>query len=406
MRAELASPWRETLAGARAETVLRACVHCGMCNAVCPTYQLTGDERDGPRGRIYLIKQALEGGEATGLTRHHLDRCLTCRACETACPSGVEYHRLVEVGREALSPGRGAPSRLARWLIRKLFLSPRRLELGLALVRGIRTVLPASLRSKIPPKVPDLPPPTSGPARGLSRRMTLLRGCVQASVTPQTNQAARKVFAAVGIDLCETSGVGCCGALSAHLGASEDARGLARRNLEAWAAELDAGAEAVVATASGCAAFIRDYPDLLAGDTLAGPLIARVLPLLKDPVEVMEASELHLARAPAQPRVAVHAPCTLRNGPGLGDAPARLLARLGFQPQPVAEAHLCCGSAGAYSLLQPKIAGELRARKLAALKASEPDQICTANVGCQLHLGGASGMPVRHWLEAVAELLD
>jgi glycolate oxidase iron-sulfur subunit len=406
MRAEIGSPWRDTLAGARAEHVLRACVHCGMCNAVCPTYQLTGDERDGPRGRIYLIKQVLEGGEATRLTQHHLDRCLTCRACETACPSGVAYHRLVEVGREALAPRRGLVSRFLRFALRKVMLSPPRLDVLLALGRLARPLLPASLRAKIPPPPPRATPaPLGPPPPGLGRRMTLLRGCVQASATPQTNAAAQKVFAAAGIALGETPGLGCCGALSAHLGATEEARALARRNLAAWTAELDAGAEALVVTASGCAAFIRDYPDLLDGETEAAERLARVLPRLKDPVEVLEATPLPPLRAPADPRVAVHIPCTLRNGPGLGAAPARLLSRLGFSPQPVADAHLCCGSAGAYALLQPKLATALRERKLAALQASAPDQICTANVGCQLHLGAATTTPVRHWLEAVADLL-
>jgi glycolate oxidase iron-sulfur subunit len=234
--------------------------------------------------------------------------------------------------------------------------------------------------------------------------MALLRGCVQPATAPHINAANRRVFASVGISLDETPGVGCCGALSFHLDAPEEGRALARRNIDAWLAEIEAGAEAVVVNASGCAAFVRDYPDILAEDEVYAARARRVVEHLMDPVEVLEATPPAPRRAPVRRRIAVHQSCTLRNGPGLGDAPARLLARLGYDPQPVAESHLCCGSAGAYSLLQPQFAGRLRAEKIAALTAGRPEAIYTANIGCWMHLGETSPVPVRHWLEAVDDL--
>jgi glycolate oxidase iron-sulfur subunit len=403
MRVEIASPLKETAAGAIAESVLRACVHCGMCNATCPTYQLTGDELDGPRGRIYLMKQLLEGEDAGRLSQVHLDRCLSCRACETTCPSGVEYHRLYDIGEEILAATAPRPwrERLTRWAIRVACVEPGRLRLLLALGRAFRVLLPRALGEKIPARSAAGPLPT----RVHARRMTLLEGCVQAAAAPGINAANRRVFDAVGISLGETPGVGCCGALSFHLGARAEGRRLARRNIDAWIAELDAGAEAVIVNASGCAAFVRDYPDILADDPDYAARARRVAERLRDPVEILEASPPALKRLPAEPRIAVHGPCTLRNGPGLGDAPARLLATLGYAPQPVADAHLCCGSAGAYSLLQPKIAGALRAAKIAALTAPAPTAIYTGNIGCLMHLGAAAPLPVRHWIEAVDDLL-
>jgi glycolate oxidase iron-sulfur subunit len=272
----------------------------------------------------------------------------------------------------------------------------------MALARPFRFLLPKSVRSKIPPRIASGPVPAAARAR----RMTLLRGCVQAAAAPHINAANRRVFDAVGIGLTEAPGVACCGALSFHLGSAEEGRAIARRNIDAWIAELDAGAEAIIANASGCAAFIRDYPDILGEDAAYAPRARRVADHLRDPVEVLEATPPTAVRPPSDPRIAVHPPCTLRNGPRLADAPARVLARLGYQPQPIADAHLCCGSAGAYSLLQPKIAGQLRADKIAALTIGAPDGICTANIGCLMHLAPDAPVPVRHWLEAADEVVS
>jgi glycolate oxidase iron-sulfur subunit len=404
MRTRIASPLAETAAGVVAADVLRSCVHCGMCNATCPTYQLTGDELDGPRGRIYLIKQALEGEPVSRLTQTHLDRCLSCRACETTCPSGVEYHRLLDVGREVVAEAIPRPwtERALRAAIRAASLHSERLATLMALGRLFRVILPASLRGKLPARVPI----GSQPSRIHDRRMTLLKGCVQSAAAPHINAANRRVFDAIGVTLTETPGVSCCGALSFHLDAPEEGRAFARRNIDAWTAQLHAGAEAIIVNASGCAAFIRDYPDVLANDPLYAARARWVISHLKDPVEVLRESPPTPARLPREPRIAVHQSCTLRNGPALGDAPGALLSSLGYDPQVVADAHLCCGSAGAYSLLQPDIAKRLRAEKIAALTAGAPQAIYTANIGCWMHLADGSPIPVRHWLEAVDDLLE
>ena len=402
MRTNIHSPLAQTAAGAIAEEVLRACVHCGMCNATCPTYQLTGDELDGPRGRIYLIKQVLEGEPIGRLTQTHLDRCLSCRACETTCPSGVEYHRLFDVGRREVADRVRRPwgERLARAAIRWLVPHPARFAPFMALARAIRFALPAALARRVPARVAPGAAPAMAPAR-----MVLLAGCAQAVAAGHFNAATRRVFDHIGVGLAEAPAAGCCGALSAHLDAPDEARAFARRNIAAWTAELDAGAEAIVVNASGCAAFIRDYPDLFAEDPAMRARATRIAAAVRDPIEVLGTADLGPTRPPTNPRIAVHDPCTLQHGARLGGRIAALLAKLGYQPQPVADGRLCCGSAGAYSLLQPKLARRLRADKLAALTAHQPTAIYTANIGCWLHMAETSPVPVRHWLEAVDDLL-
>jgi glycolate oxidase iron-sulfur subunit len=435
MRSKVIGPLADTVAGARAEAVLRACVHCGMCNAVCPTFQLTGDELDGPRGRIYLMKGALEGETVGPETLLHLDRCLECRACESACPSGVEYHRLLDVGRPFVEAkvGRPVEQRVLRDLIRWVTISPTLFHVAASLGRFFAPVLPETLRRRVavlnplppagrgqwagaqaPPQPIDTrsvssaesqstpPPPT--PPRKVERRMTLLAGCVQSAAAPHFNAATRRVFAKVGIDLAETPAAGCCGAVSFHLDAPDEAKAHARRNIDAWLAEVDAGAAAVVVTASGCAAFIKDYPDLLADDAAYADKARRVATLVRDPVEVLADAPLPALRQPAEPKIAVHDPCTLQHGLKLGGRVEALLRGLGYDPQPVRDAHLCCGSAGPYALLQPAFAKALRAGKLAALTEHDPSAICTANIGCWMHLAEASPKPVRHWIEAVDDV--
>lgn len=388
MRTAIASPLKETIAGARAEAVLRACVHCGMCNAACPTYRLTGDELDGPRGRIYLIKQALEGEAVGALSLEHLDRCLSCRACESACPSGVEYHRLLDVGRPGvarLAP-RGWPGRTARAALRWLTLRPRLLALVFALGR-------------LAGRAPSVPNRSVTPAPDHARRMIALGGCVEAAAAPHFNAALARVFAAAGISLDTVPG--CCGALSFHTDAVEEARDLARARIDA----MD-GAPAITTCASGCAAFIRDWPDLLAGDPDYAEKAVRVAARLIDPVEVLAANLPKVSRPTAPGRIAVHDPCTLINGPRLGGAVERLLRQLGYETVSPADGGACCGSAGAYALLQPTFARRLRTDKIAALNAGAPDAIVTANIGCWLHLASASPVPVRHWIEAVDDLIS
>ncbi len=403
MRTKITGPLADTVHGAIAEEVLRACVHCGMCNATCPTYQLTGDELDGPRGRIYLMKQVLEGEVAGRITQTHLDACLSCRACETTCPSGVEYHRLLDVGREVVAQTVRRPwsERLQRWLIRQVAAYPRRLKPLMALGRLVRFALPSSLAAKLktPPAIPIVT------IAAHERRMALLEGCVQAAAAPHFNAVTARVFDRCGITLAGTPGVGCCGAVSFHLDAPEEARAFARRNIDAWIADLDAGAQAIVVNASGCAAFIRDYPDILAADPAYAAKARRVAEHIRDPIQVLEGLDLAAAKAPDQARIAVHEPCTLQHGLKLPGRVGRLLARLGYDPQPVADAHLCCGSAGAYSLLNPAMANPLRDAKVAALNAHAPAAIYTANIGCWMHLGETSPAPVRHWIEAVDDVL-
>ncbi len=399
MRAEIAGPLAKTAAGAIAEEVLRACVHCGMCNATCPTYQITGGELDGPRGRIYLIKQALEGEPVSALTQTHLDRCLSCRACETTCPSGVEYHRLLDIGRQEVAARVTRPmtQRLLRWSMRHVLAYPARMGLMLTLGRLFRLVLPKRLAGKIPEarvKEPFI-------ANQHNRQMVQLRGCAQAATAPHFNIATARVLDKMGIGLTEAAGVGCCGALSLHLEAPDEARAFARINIDIWCARLDEGDEAVVINASGCAAFVRDYPDLFADEPDYHAKAVRIAAAVRDPIEILRLAVPVAVREPRHRHIAFHEPCTMRNGPALGGQVRDLLTALGYDPQPVADAHLCCGSAGAYSLLQPTFANRLGDDKMAALTATAPDVIYTGNIGCWLHLGERAKVPVRHWIEAV-----
>ncbi|OYU70732.1 MAG: glycolate oxidase iron-sulfur subunit [Alphaproteobacteria bacterium PA2] len=404
MRTAIEGPLADTEAGAVAAKALRACVHCGMCNATCPTYQLAGDELEGPRGRIYLMKQALEGAKPTRLTLDHLDSCLTCRACETTCPSGVEYHRLLDIGREAVAQAVPRPwtEKLLREGLRRLTISPRLFSSLLALGRMLRPILPAALKDKLSPRVEV----GERPARLHSRTMLMLEGCVQSAAAAHFNAATARVFDQLGITLVEAPKARCCGSVSFHLDAAEAARAQARANLDAWAALIDGGAEALIVNSSGCAAFIKDYPDLFRDDAVYLPLARRIASMMRDPIEVLESADMSLARSPVAPRIAVHEPCTLQHGLKLTGRIASLLSRLGYEPQPVADNHLCCGSAGAYSILHPETANTLKANKLKALNASQPAAVYTANIGCWMHLATGDGAPVRHWMEAVEAVLS
>jgi glycolate oxidase iron-sulfur subunit len=405
MQTALADFIRDTTRGQRADRILRACVHCGFCTATCPTYQLLGDELDGPRGRIYQMKEVLEGKPPTPLMQVHLDRCLTCRACETTCPSGVDYHLLLDIGREVMEELQPRPlgERLQRRAMVWLFSDARRFAPVMGLARAARPLLPAKLRRKIMPRPPEI----TVQETTATRRMLLLDGCVQPVLAPQINQALRSILGRLGIALESAANAVCCGALPQHLSEPERAREMARRNIDAWWPLLQQGAEALVVSASGCTAQVRDYPHLLEDDPAYAAKARDIARHAKDPVEILLGENLEtLGARPSGQRIAVHTPCTQQHGLGLDGAVARLLSGLGYRLTEVAESHLCCGSAGTYSLTQPKLSQRLRLRKLEALNIDRPDRIVTANIGCQGHLQDEDGTPVSHWLNLLAEDLS
>lgn len=408
MQTSIIDSIRDTPDGQEADRILRACTHCGFCTATCPTYQLTGDERDGPRGRIYLVKQVLEGHAPTEKTRHHLDRCLTCRACETTCPSGVEYAKLADIGRGMVEQQLRRPprERALRWALRHIVAYRHRFAFFLAVGRALSPLLAgplAPLRDKIPPVHPALENPHEPIVHGASetpRSMLIFDGCVQPSAAPNTNAAATRLLARLGIRLIAPTAAGCCGALSQHLSHREEALDFARANIDAWWPHIDNGAEAIVITASGCGAEIAEYGYLLRHDPAYAERAVRISELTRDLSDVLAREDLSRLGDIGHGRsVSYHPPCTLQNAPHLHDNVAEILAQAGYTLNHVANSHLCCGSAGSYSIMQPEMAGALRENKLRSLTASQPDVIVTANIGCQLHLEAATGVPVRHWIE-------
>ncbi|WP_373024991.1 glycolate oxidase subunit GlcF [Thioalkalivibrio sp.] len=397
-----------------AEQALRNCVHCGFCNATCPTYQEQGDELDGPRGRIYQIKEVLESGEANATTRTHLDRCLTCLNCMTTCPSGVDYNHLVAMGREVVEQDLERPLRerlLRALLVRALPAGwPFRLALGLG--RLARPVLPATLKRRVPPAHAarsTARPPASVAASGFEYgRVLLLGGCVHDAIDARINAALRHLLARLGVEVVEVGAARCCGAVEHHLAFEARTRARVRANLDAWEPVLERGVDAVVSTASGCGVLLRDYGHLLADDPAYADRAARLAAKVRDPVELFDAGTIRTLgiRAPAgHPPVAWHAPCTLQHGQGLPGRVEPLLHAAGFELVPVVEPHLCCGSAGTYSILQPEMAGRLRQRKLDNLEASGPARIVTANIGCQTHLQSGTDTPVEHWITLLGRSL-
>lgn len=392
-----------------ADRVLRTCVHCGFCNATCPTYQLLGDERDGPRGRIYLIKEMLEAPEGsdkvTEETRLHLDRCLTCLNCETTCPSGVEYHKLINIGRAEVERRvpRKASERALRYGLRKALVEPKRFQALLKLGLTFRPLVPGVLRDKMPPAPVDAGKRPEG--RQHARQMLILEGCVQPGLSPNTNTATARVLDRLGIGLTPVAEAGCCGAIDFHLNAQDEGRARARANIDAWWPHIESGAEAIVQTASGCGAFVKEYAEILADDPDYADKAARVSELAKDLVEVLRDEALDDLEVKQGRRLAFHCPCTLQHAQKLGGAVEGVLTRLGFALTPVADAHLCCGSAGTYSITQPELSKQLRDNKLDNLEAGNPEVIVTANIGCQTHLNGANRTEVRHWIEIVDEAL-
>ncbi|HZR34717.1 MAG TPA: glycolate oxidase subunit GlcF [Nevskia sp.] len=404
MQTQLPAALLETADGREADAILRKCVHCGFCTATCPTYQLLGDELDGPRGRIYLMQQALEGAPVTAKTQLHLDRCLTCRSCETTCPSGVRYGRLLDIGRRVVEQQvpRGLWQRVQRKAL--LLVLPNRPLFGalLWLGRRFRPLLPGRLRRAVPPRHPA----GAWPAPRHARRMLLLRGCVQPALAPNIDAAAARVLDRAGVSLLHAPGAAsCCGALAHHLSAEEMALEQARRNIDAWWPQIERGAEAVVVTASGCGTMVKDYGTLLREDPRYAGKAAQVSALFRDLSQAVAAEAAKLPRAAANRRVAVHSPCSLQHGLQIRGTVEEVLRHAGCTVLPVKDAHLCCGSAGTYSILQPQLSRQLRADKLAALEAGEPELIVTANIGCLTHLGAGAARPVRHWIELLDEAL-
>ena len=409
METHLADWIRGTPAGDEAESILRTCVHCGFCNATCPTYQLLGDELDGPRGRIYQIKQMLEGASPGPSTQLHLDRCLTCMNCETTCPSGVRYGRLVDIGRAAVEERvpRSAGNAWARRFLRFVLTRRSIFDPAVRLGRLFRSLLPARLRSKLPP-VRDAGPL---PRRTHARKVLLLNGCVQPALIPAIDAATARVLDALGVEAVIEPASGCCGAIDFHLTAHEAAKTRARRNVDAWWPHVERGAEAIVINASGCGAMVKDYAHLLREDWAYAAKAERISSMTRDLGEFLapfadELKGLAGSRRGAQgstTRIAFHPPCTLQHTQKLKGITEGLLTALGAELVPTADSHLCCGAAGTYALLQPDLSAQLRANKLENLQRGKPDLILSANIGCLSHLETGAGVPVLHWIEWVDE---
>ena len=402
MQTNLVERYANTDHGREAEAILRKCVHCGFCTATCPTYQLLGDELDGPRGRIYQIKEILEGSTPTASTQGHLDRCLTCRSCETTCPSGVDYGRLADIGRKIVEDEVGRS--LTETLIRKalIFVIPNRPLFGFLMRLGqlFRPLMPSAIRRKIPHRTPS----SSWPQSTHTRKMLVLEACAQPSATPNVNAAAARVLDRLGIQLIAAKEAGCCGAVAHHLSDHHRSYDAVKRNIDAWWPLIEEGAEAIVITASGCGVMVKEYGHLLAEDSQYAEKAQRVAELAKDISEVLTVEDLSGLRVREASTLAFHSPCTLQHGQKLNGLTEGVLRELGFDLKPVADSHLCCGSAGTYSILQPDLSKRLLKNKVEALEATGAPTIATANIGCQLHLSTGANTPVKHWVELVDEV--
>ena len=397
MQTQLAEFIKHTPQGIEADSILRSCVHCGFCTATCPTYNLLGDELDGPRGRIYQIKLVLEGQAANRTTQLHLDRCLTCRNCETTCPSGVQYGRLLDIGREVVSTqvSRSVRQQTMRWMLRKLLTTKGLFEPCLRVGRMVRPLLPAVLKNKIPliQEVPSLP------TESFQRKIILAEGCVQPAYKPATNITVKRVLHRLGIEAITVSAERCCGAVSHHLDAHEEAKQMMRANIDAWWPYIEAGAEAIVSSASGCGVLIKDYGHILRDDINYAEKACKVSDITRDLVEIIDQEDLSKLEIDAPRRVAFQAPCTLQHGQKLAGRVENILRDLGFNLTSVPDPHFCCGSAGTYSILQKDLSTRLQQRKIESLESGAPQAIVTANIGCQLHLESVAKVPVMHWIE-------
>lgn len=376
------------------DSILRSCVHCGFCNATCPTYQLLGDENEGPRGRIYLIKQFFEGQPITEKTVNHLDHCLHCASCETTCPSGVNYTRLLDISREIIDEHYHRPikEQKKRKLLAKTLSSPLKFSLLLSTGRMSKTFLPQILTEKIPEKRSTLDWPTTTH----DRKMLILDGCAQPSISPDINSSTAHVLDKMGVSLLRIKKANCCGAVKLHLSDEESARQQMRKNIDLWWGAITDGIEAIISTASGCGVTLKDYGYHLKDDPDYANKAILVSKLSKDIAEIISKEDIPITSNPLT--LAWHPPCTLQHAQGISGIVEAILIRAGHQLVPVINQHLCCGSAGTYSILQPEIANQLRSNKLDALTAESPDMIVTANIGCQTHLEQKSDIPINHWI--------
>ena len=402
MQTDISAKILATDAGAEANRILRSCVHCGFCTATCPTYQELGDELDGPRGRIYLIKDMLEGGDVTAATQQHLDRCLSCRACESTCPSGVEYAHLAEIGKTMIEEKVTRPigQRVLRNVLLMILPHRSRFAFLLAIGQFFRPILPQSLQQKIPAKKTVSAYPTNQHAR----KVLLIEGCVQPSLSPEIDVAAAHVLDRLGISIERTHIAQCCGAVENHLHtkhshAKEVGLNRVRANIDLWLPYLEQGAEAIISTASACALEIKEYAYLLRNDPAYAEKATKISAACRDISEIVGAENLEKVRKPRTNTVAFHASCTLQHGQKLSGMVEDILQRVGYELRPVANAHLCCGSAGTYSILEPEMSITLRDNKLKALSKGQPDIIASANIGCLNHLASGTHQRVKHWIE-------
>ena len=398
MDTTLAAPFASQKKAQKAADIIRNCVHCGFCTATCPTYQLLGDESDSPRGRIYLVRQLLETGSANDKTRLHLDRCLLCRSCETTCPSGVQYGQLLETGRELVEQVNPRPSintLRRKWLSRGLVQTSLLTHAAKTGVR-LRNWLPAGISKQLPEQWPD----ETWPAARHSRKMLVLEGCVQPALAPNTNLASARVLDTLGISLLREAPGGCCGAVGLHTSNQEMGREHARQRIDSWWPQIEQGIEAIIFTASGCGVTIRDYGEMFRDDPTYSQKAARISELAQDISEVVlaEINQLDANRGKGR-KVAFHPPCTLQHGLKLGGVVEQILRASGYELVPVSDSHLCCGSAGTYSLFQPELSEKLKQNKLQALQQQSPELIATANIGCQQHLKTGTERKVVHWIE-------
>ncbi|MCP4877735.1 MAG: glycolate oxidase subunit GlcF [Gammaproteobacteria bacterium] len=398
MRTRLAQKIQQGRHADDIEGILRNCVHCGFCNATCPTYQLLGDELDGPRGRIYQMKQYFEGAPANTEILGHLDRCLTCRACETTCPSGVKYSHLLEIGKELIEEELPRPwlDRMRRRAIVRFINSGWLFALSIRMGQAFAGMLPAKVRNSIPRRQAPLLRTDSRH----QRKVLMLAGCVQPMLTPNTNASAGNLLNKLGIEVVELAQNFCCGAAAFHTSDADYGMRQVKTLIDAWWPYIETGVEAIVVTATGCGVSVKDYGRLLADDADYAERAKIVSGLYRDLIEVVEAESAQFeGQESAAKRVAVHTPCTMQHGLGINSRVETLLEKAGYEICRVEDAHLCCGSAGTYSMLQPKLSAQLQQNKIRALSVDQPEIIATANIGCQMHLAQGNRIPVVHWIE-------